>query len=393
MGDRIPIPKQSADAFRKHQDKLCQNPGLIFDRFTLDWGGKPGVEKKEPGKVQSALRHQRSSQDRDREAKKNSLKAVQSAASNADAKLLKAWNARWEAMVRAIGAEPFQMTTDWRFVTGLGGGGPLEVGFTFHRYGFPILPGSSVKGIARAYASLYDGKDESDEDFRAIFGSLSQGSEDETGALCGGAVFFDAIPASLPSLELDIMNPHFPAYYQGKTAPTDNQNPVPVYFLTVAPGTAFLFAVGWRGALDDKTKALREQAETWLKEGLLWLGAGAKTSAGYGYFIEPTVAQDNSKGALATSTQPSPVQPTESALARRIRGLPQSQVKGSITNFATQWQKLPDGPEKVEVARALLEQMKNGGILSDKTWCEKGWVKEVREYCQAHPESNQENQE
>jgi CRISPR-associated protein Cmr6 len=39
--------------------------------------------------------------------------------------------------------------------------------------------------------------------------------------------------------------------------------------------------VGWRGPLNT---ALREMAENWLKEGLMNLGAGAKTSAGYGYF-------------------------------------------------------------------------------------------------------------
>jgi len=362
MDDLIPIPKQSSRAFYEHRCKPCQNPGLIFDRFTLDWDGKPG-------------------------AKKKALENVRCAANKADSELLKAWNLRWEAGVRAAGAQPFEMKTDWRFVAGLGRTGPLEVGFTFHRYGFPILPGSSVKGIARAYASLYDGKDESDKDFQVIFGYAAEGSEDESKALCGGAVFFDAIPASLPSLELDIMNPHFPKYYQGKERPTDSQNPVPVYFLTVAPGTTFRFAVGWRTALDDKAKALREQAEKWLKEGLLWLGAGAKTSAGYGYFIEPTVAQDNSKGAPAASTQTGQAQPTESALAKRIRSLPQNQVKGSITNFVTEWQKLPDGPEKVEVAEALVEQINKGGILTDKKWREKDWVRELISYVKPKDET------
>ncbi|MBK9095192.1 MAG: hypothetical protein IPM84_21030 [Anaerolineae bacterium] len=46
------------------------------------------------------------------------------------------------------------LRTDWRLVTGLGRKGPLEVGFTFHRYGFPILPGSSLKGLARAWGLL-----------------------------------------------------------------------------------------------------------------------------------------------------------------------------------------------------------------------------------------------
>jgi CRISPR-associated protein Cmr6 len=54
----------------------------------------------------------------------------------------------------------------------------------------------------------------------------------------------------------------------------------------VAPGTEFRFAVGWRRPLDDEARKLRDLAKEWLTEGLMELGAGAKTSAGYGYFEE-----------------------------------------------------------------------------------------------------------
>ncbi|BCX02772.1 MAG: hypothetical protein KatS3mg053_0710 [Candidatus Roseilinea sp.] len=285
----IPIPLQSAQTFRDH--KGITNPGLIFDRFAPDWSGQATL-------------------------KKDGLEVVRSAAEKADSALLQGWNARWEAVVRAANAEPFSLKTDWRFIAGLGRKGSLEVGFTFHRYGFPILPGSSVKGIARAWALIEigqqvnpaslkkldeilsaDGDRDSAErrqyeawkaqqpkvvqgladDFRGIFG---------TTAAAGRAVFFDAIPARVPKLELDVMNPHFPQYYRGEAPPTDWQSPVPVYFLTVAPGVSFWFAVGWRGAL-DAGQQLRDRAKTWLVAGLTELGAGAKTSAGYGYFVPP----------------------------------------------------------------------------------------------------------
>jgi hypothetical protein len=41
--------------------------------------------------------------------------------------------------------------------------------------------------------------------------------------------------------------------------------------------------VGWRGSLDAE---LRKIATQWLKNALQHLGAGAKTNAGYGYFVE-----------------------------------------------------------------------------------------------------------
>ncbi|MGH7964801.1 MAG: type III-B CRISPR module RAMP protein Cmr6 [Candidatus Binatia bacterium] len=254
-----PIPKKSADAWRKHQGKPGQNPGLIFDRFAPQWEGQATL-------------------------KKEGLETVRQASGKVDTPLLSAWNARWEKTVRSANADPFTLKTDWRFIAGLGRKGPLEVGFTFHRYGFPILPGSSVKGLARAYAWLVEGRRESDPDFLAIFGRAPQKGEDDNVAQSGGAVFFDAIPRQVPKLELDIMNPHYPKYYQGKEPPTDSQSPIPVYFLTVAPNVEFRFAVGWRGEWNDKGRRLRAVAQDWLTKGLTELGAGAKTSAGYGYF-------------------------------------------------------------------------------------------------------------
>lgn len=251
-----PIPHQSVAAFTAPKVKSSQNAGLVFDRFAPYTRDNDG-------------------------AKKSGFEQVRQAAKNADTALLAAFNARWELDAQAIGAQSFTLKTDWRFITGLGRKGPLEAGFTFNRYGFPILPGSSVKGIARAYATLVENKTEDDADFVAIFGRAPKQGESESAAQSGHAIFLDAIPTHVPTLELDIMNPHFPDYYQGTQFPTDWQSPKPVFFLTVAPNTEFRFAVGWRGAVNME---LQNRAQEWLMNGLMELGAGAKTSAGYGYF-------------------------------------------------------------------------------------------------------------
>jgi len=284
----IPVPKDAMEALQR-LDKQPANPGLLFDRFTPDLSQASDKEKSK--------------------WKNEALNAVRNHSANKEA--LDHYKARWKKMIAQAHAASFNMKTDWRFIAGLGRKGALEVGFTFHRYGFPILPGSSVKGIARASAFyqiaetlslegkmlsvLDDALSEGDEkkyiekmgkipqadkakelieSFRTVFGTTDQ---------AGGAVFFDAIPQKPPTLELDIMNPHYPDYYKAgsKDYPTNWQSPIPVFFLAVAANQEFCFAVGWR---EHENNSLRIEAEKWLKDGLTDLGAGAKTSAGYGYF-------------------------------------------------------------------------------------------------------------
>lgn len=340
----IPVPPSAVEAFRAHIGKSPQNAGLVFERFAPDL-------------------------QEDSKLKEKGLQAARDASQKGDDALLKAWNVRWDKLTGH--ALTFCLQTDWRLIAGLGKKGSLEVGFTFHRYGFPYLPGSSLKGLARAAALLEIGERLGEETLEKLrqavietdkpkerekFGLLKaletifSRPEEETClkelAACqnapsealetlaktfravfgttehaGHVVFFDAIPSAreLPRLDLDIMNPHYPDYYKEtgeekpKTPPANWQSPVPVKFLTVAPGSEFRFAVGWRKAPIDITpletlpeKAQKEwrwfkgaitptpqspnpvleKARKWLESGLCDLGAGGKTNAGYGYFVE-----------------------------------------------------------------------------------------------------------
>ncbi|WP_206752025.1 type III-B CRISPR module RAMP protein Cmr6 [Rhodothermus marinus] len=171
----------------------------------------------------------------------------------------------------------FTLCAASRVIVGLGAESVLETSIRLHRiYGFPIIPGSALKGVTRAYARLVEGKDEDDPIFAEVFGKSPPKAQ------AGKVIFFDAIPAN-PSnltLELDVMNPHYGPYYQGVAPPADYHNPVPVFFLTIGPGSEFLFAVA------SRERGLAERAQGWLTKALTEMGIGAKTVAGYGLWRE-----------------------------------------------------------------------------------------------------------
>jgi len=353
----LPLPCLTRDVSIAQLGR-CRNVGLLFDRYIRFLPGWQLGTYRENRRSQSAVM----------------FNFKQVAAAQERCNRDPAWKgmhrlfvARWKVSVEALGGQPFSMTPEWRFVVGLGDKDALEAGLTFHRiYGFPIIPGSALKGLARTVALLeiasdlgvpilppHEAKERSkkkpamptplqkldilllaDDErlpiverrkqklpqdeaakldalrkdkrvphdapvhsagevescrekirlFRAVFGTLHA---------AGQAIFFDAIPAKPPVLEPDVMNVHYQDYYSGKTdshgrpiPPADYLNPNPIPFLTVAKGSPFLFAMGWRGTLD---KTAHTQAVAWLKAGLRELGIGAKTTAGYGYFAPKEV--------------------------------------------------------------------------------------------------------
>ncbi|MCZ7571786.1 MAG: type III-B CRISPR module RAMP protein Cmr6 [Ardenticatenaceae bacterium] len=353
----LPIPHESAVAYAAHKNEALQNPALLFDRFI------PDLSRRD-----------------DKEAKKRALQEIQRATEKASKELLEAWGRRWEVSVRAANARPFVMTTEWRFVTGLGRKGPLEVGFTFHRYGFPFLPGSSVKGIARAYAETVKDLKEGKPDFDAIFGRAAD--KDAEDSLAGGAIFYDAIPMGLPKIDVDVMTPHFPSYYreQGNknpsAPPTDHQDPNPIPFLTVARGVRFRFAVGWRGQLDDDTRRLRDMAEQWLISGLTTLGAGAKTSAGYGFFSDLDVAATVKEKAEFRAEVGDPDEGLINNLIRAIEAIPPDKVAPNLPSFYERWRHFQGSLAlKRKLAEAIRD--KGQGRVSKKARQSGGWYDQV----------------
>lgn len=326
----IPIPSKSGRAFelvnqQGQRGTYRLNPGLIFERFAPEWSNAD-------------------------QEKKQGLVNVRNAARHTDDKLLAAWCSRWQAGANAIHARTFACATDWRLIAGFGRKGPLEVGFTFHRYGFPYLPGSSLKGLARtaAVVELWNACSQSVElndldemlaepddqkysnRFSALLPEALQADIDLAASIrsvfgtqdnAGRVVFLDAIPDSgqTVNLELDILNPHYPDYYREGRPPTDWQNPIPVYFLAVAAGTRFWFGVGWRlPTFTDDDSTLLEKAEAWLQFGLQELGVGGKTSAGYGFFTPPEKPGAVQADLTASEVTPEPELPEETRYGKLV---------------------------------------------------------------------------
>lgn len=223
--------------------------------------------------------------------------------------------ARWLAMTEHLPTIRFEGQLMDRMVVGLGGGGVLETGITLHHVtGLPIIPGSALKGMTRAYAlfsvAAAGGRDASNEVmltqleeqladadysinkfdasmqeavqfFRHAFGTTQE---------AGWLVFYDAIVSGWDEYvsniyDIDIMNPHFGKYYSsdGKQAPSDDENPIPIKFITVSAGIRFGFAMGVRAGI-TLAQVEEDTYRNWFISGLTEMGVGAKTRSGYGMF-------------------------------------------------------------------------------------------------------------
>jgi len=136
-------------------------------------------------------------------------------------------------------------------------------------HGFAYLPGSAVKGLARAHAErMYPDQAET---IHRVFGG------DEV----GGVVFHDAWPEAWPTLTVEVATDHHGPYYAGDADPGDWHEPTATHFLAVAPGATFAFALSPRRPEDAELVTIARQ---WLDEALTVAGIGARRNAGYGGF-------------------------------------------------------------------------------------------------------------
>ena len=254
------------------------------------------------------------------EAQKRSVEKVCRA--TGEPELLSVLSKRREDMLAMVGAERFSATTAGPLTLHLARASGLEnAGIHLHPvYGFACLPGSGLKGMTRAYAETIWLADQSDpaaawNDIQAVFGWAVQSEQgkrwkpenvdDAEGSSAGSVVFHDAWPVKWPRLVPDIVNNHHKSYYEGKNDPGDWDKPEMAYFLSVAAGTTFDFALSPRTAEDDDVSRFMALAREWLRAALVHEGAGAKTNAGYGRFRlegQPSPASPNAARATSTHT-------------------------------------------------------------------------------------------
>ena len=274
-----PLPKKTAAAvaaFRKtHRCKL--HPGLLLDRFVAYADSK------------FITSYEQTDQKKHLDCVANAITGTGQDASLVDPKsgILKS---EWDELAALVSdANVWRQKTIWRLAAHLSRATAVEnASLCLHPiYGFPYLPATGLKGLAHAYAALEETDPEKKDQIGTIFGSQSA---------AGTVLFLDAWPEiwpeAGPTVEVDILNYHHREYYvsggqsgEAVSAPGDWENPVPVYFLAVAPDTVFRFCVA---KLTEQTSADDVcLAAEWLQKGLQVLGAGAKTAAGYGYFSEP----------------------------------------------------------------------------------------------------------
>jgi len=237
--------------------------------------------------------------------------------------------ARWKASFSAPGDRTFELKLVSRLLIGHGNTSATDVGLTVHHtWGVPVIPGSALKGLLAHYVSAVFGPsdphcwpwEQTGEEqtraeyqgvlwqgkrikrgpgavYRALFGAPDADEDDlfrkhgfDAGAVAGLVTFHDAlyVPRNAQDdkpFALDVLTVHQKPYYDdlGQHWPNDYSSPNPVSFLTVRPGTHFLFALS--GPAD-----WTELAESLLVDALQEWGVGGKTSAGYGRLSGPTMA-------------------------------------------------------------------------------------------------------
>lgn len=185
---------------------------------------------------------------------------------------------RWFDLTSDVnGFQQSVMTLENRLLIGLTGNAALETGCSLSRnYGMPYIPGSSVKGVVRAWANQHLAG-HSDE-LEQLFGTADS---EQPYRVSGLVTFHDAwwIPDPVKKehkpFVLDVVTTHHQAYYNGTQAePSDKDSPIPNHLLAVQG--SFLFV------LEGEPAAI-ELCQTIVEKALADNGIGAKTAAGYGY--------------------------------------------------------------------------------------------------------------
>lgn len=223
----------------------------------------------------------------------------------ADSRAPAEWPAAFHRLVRRTPPGPTRAVGTFRaqgrVLCGLGLPNGLDNGLSLHPvYGVPYLPGSSLKGITRAWCrERYAGTTWGDATPGSALAELLGLGDDDGGPLGGVVAFFDApwVPvADQRPWAVEIVTPHMVGYYadkRGQTPPDGVEAPKPNPYLA-AEGSFRVVIEGPEGWVD--------RAMTLLTEALRERGVGAKTRAGYGRLL-PGPDHDADRAARAAASE------------------------------------------------------------------------------------------
>ncbi|MEN6464014.1 MAG: type III-B CRISPR module RAMP protein Cmr6 [Syntrophaceae bacterium] len=331
MADEILSPRRELVAILLGREIIPPgaNPGLIFDRYLPIWRGVKRTDN--PFTPLSGFVRRFNELERE-------LQPVLARIHDRQKRFI------GHAGGNGMAGVAKECKVSWRLVTGMGNDHPLENGFTMdYLTGVPFIRATALKGLCRRAADLLGEEDgwnpEIKKDLFGSFDTAAYSSLDRKER--GDIVFLDAYPSHWPKLEVDIMNTHHPSYYRKYESDElrETENPVPVFFLTVAAETGFIFRFFSRMG----STANVERMEKVLIEGLTTLGVGAKTAVGYGRFDTPA-----SEGTawLEKALKELCAEHRESKEKNILRGKP----------LAVRWQAIADPVLKQEVLDAIKQR-------------------------------------
>jgi CRISPR/Cas system CMR subunit Cmr6 (Cas7 group RAMP superfamily) len=244
-------------------------------------------------------------------------------------------------------ARQLTLTATSNVVLHLASPGPLELGLAVHpTYGFPVLPATSLKGLANAQAAGQ----------RATNARRLYGEQEAAGTIA----FLDGLPIEW-SVERDVMTPHFGGWYRGTALPDDTENPIPIPFLSIGVGSVFEVVLLARETDRGAAREDLDAADEDLRNGIEERGLGAKTAAGYGVFAIRRLEEETAPAPVPAeqrrSTAPDPGIPNVPPILTELRALKPGSV-GSLAAFRDRCLALEDYDLKREAA---LEIVKNAG--------------------------------
>lgn len=161
--------------------------------------------------------------------------------------------------------------------------GEVKLGLHFdYTYGFPVVYGSSVKGVLKSYfeevySGLYDARKLSLDIFEGI------GPDGNPKSIYDRDIFYDAVivrpDACGRVLAMDSLAPHGGTRHDDPFA-----NPVPITFAKIAPGVNLRFRFDLKDSKDASGAVVLSAANKLdlFIEILTTFGVGAKTNVGYG---------------------------------------------------------------------------------------------------------------